>query len=95
MLFVVNGFAHADRNAGHSKLFAGPFIKVNKLAAFRTERSPGIAFPFRPFSAGWTFHTVKLKKEISKSKGQNVAVKILTCSAWWPIVIANKQRALS
>src|SRR3569832_1490598 len=42
--------------AGHTILTLYPFPKINKLTAFRTERTDGIVFPLDWFTAGWTLH---------------------------------------
>src|SRR6185369_16814707 len=42
--------------AGHTILALYPFPKINKLTAFRTERTDRIVFPLDWFTAGWTLH---------------------------------------
>jgi len=45
-----------QRLAGHTILTLYPFPKINKLTAFRTERTGRIVFPLDWFTAGWTLH---------------------------------------
>ena len=50
ILFLRHGLA------GHTILALYPFPKINKLTAFRTERTDGIVSPLDWFTAGWTLH---------------------------------------
>jgi len=45
-----------DRLTGHTILTLDPTAKINKLTAFRTERTDGIVFPLDWLTAGWTLH---------------------------------------
>ena len=42
--------------ARHTILALNPTAKINKLTAFRTERTERIVFPLDWFTAGWTLH---------------------------------------
>jgi hypothetical protein len=45
-----------QRLTGHTILPLDPTPKINKLTAFRTERTDRIIFPLDWFTAGWTLH---------------------------------------
>ena len=60
--------------AGYTIFLASPFIEINQLATFGTERPPGIVLPFDPLPARWTFrHQGKSKKDVAKSKATGAA----------------------
>jgi len=52
ILFLRHGLA------GHTILTLNPTTEINKLTAFRTERTDRIVFPLGWFTAGWTLHEI-------------------------------------
>jgi len=49
-------FCLRDRLTRHTILTLNPTAKINKLTAFRTERTDRIVFPLDWLTAGWTLH---------------------------------------